>query len=210
MIIRISGFKTEYYKKYSLFAILSAVVLWAVAFIFKSNPYLLLLEVKDIVIAYIPSVLGFTIAGYTLVVGFIQANMLERISERLDDSPYSLYQRISSMLALNLVIQGVALVGAFVIHFAVYFDNELKLHQHFSPLVCQITNWVGLIIICLTLTYPLFLIIQMIINIFGFSQLHHYFVNRDKIQQAAAPQPPVPPQAPTTNQSGDTTKPPTA
>ena len=44
------------------------------------DTYQSIIMTKDIMMSFLPNILGFTIAGYTLIVGFIQNNMLNKIT----------------------------------------------------------------------------------------------------------------------------------
>ena len=147
------------------------------------EPYSLIIDVKNNIITFLPSILGFTIGGYALVVGFVQSNMMNKISEPLLDEDYSLYQRMTSTFALNLIIQGFGLIVAYFYHYVIYIDSNAKQQLIADLNILKFINYVGLWFLAFNFLISLFLVVQIIINIFNFSQLHHYTVNIEKVDQ---------------------------
>jgi hypothetical protein len=183
-IFRISNFfKTFFKKAVSYSSLIIASIMFLLALFFKIDAYTLLCELKTVIINFLPGILGFTIAGYALIVGFVQNNMLNKITEKKKDSEFSLYQEMSSVFALNVILQGISLVFAFFIHFIVYFDTHSKKTFHLPIWYINIVNWVGMFLLSWFFIISCFLIIQIVVNIFNFSQLHHYIVNKEKIDQ---------------------------
>jgi hypothetical protein len=164
-------------------SIVVAVIIPAFACILKIETLNLILEIKTVMINALPNLLGFTIAGYSLMVGFIQSGMLEKITEPIKDSKFSLYQRMSSTFALNIITQALALILAVIIHFISYLDSNSKVGFRLCPSAIPTVNFIGLILISFWFAISLLMIIQIVLNIFSFSQLHHYFINKFKIEK---------------------------
>lgn len=156
-----------------------AVVLVSTSILFELDPYNLILVIKDDIITFLPSILGFTIGGYALVVGFVQGGMLERITDKIPNSNHSLYQGMSSVFALNIVAQAIALIFAYGVRYVVFIDTSANFLYVGNSLRTMI-NWVTLLVIAFLFSLSLFLVIQIVINIFDFSQLHQYLIEVEK------------------------------
>ncbi len=187
-ILKISRFWKEIWRfKITYFSIASALLLPLIAFLGKLDSTSLICDIVNLMISFLPCILGFTIAGYALIIGFVQSNMLNSISEPAKDSKFSLYQIMSAKFALNIILQSIALLIAFIIHFINYFDVNNKLDIIWSDKFITFVNLIGLSILFFWFSISLLLVIQIVINIFGFSQLHHYFINKAKISSKQKP-----------------------
>lgn len=143
------------------------------------NSYLLIIEIKDIMLSFLPSILGFTLAGYVLIVGFLQTDLLKFITRKYLSPNYSIYQETSAIFAINIILQSIALVFGYLFHFII-FIGDLKNTLIASSLATFI-NFIGLIIISYWFLISISMIFQIIVNIFNFSQLHQYFLNKKDI-----------------------------
>jgi uncharacterized membrane protein YphA (DoxX/SURF4 family) len=143
--------------------------------------YDLIIDIKTNLITFIPGVLGFTIGGYSFLIGFIQPGLMNKISEPRKDSPFSLFQVASSSFASNILVQTFSLIIAFVIHYAIYIDAKVSISNNLNTGVISFVNGVTLIIGLMCLIFSLVVIIQLVVNVFNFSQLHHYQINKEKL-----------------------------
>ena len=74
-ILKISGVSNNLWKfKVSRYSILTSIILPVLAIICKLDIVSLINEIQVQMIVFLPCILGFTIAGYSLVVGFVQSN----------------------------------------------------------------------------------------------------------------------------------------
>jgi len=186
-ILKISEITNNLWRfRVSRYSILIGIIVPIISKLFKLDVVSLINEIQLQMIVFLPCILGFTIAGYSLVVGFVQSNMLNKISEPAKDSHFSLYQKMSSTFAINVILQGVALSFAYLYHFIIFFDLNSKSHIPFPPYLLTIINFLGLSIICFWFVISIFLVIQIVVNIFNFSQLHHYFINTEKVKGSSS------------------------
>ena len=185
-IFKIVGLKKILWSNWiNCLPIILGIIFMVFCSIFKIDYFNTIQEITKLTINFLPGILGYTVAGYSLMIGLIQAGMLSRITEPYnDENKFSLYQTMSSTFAVNVIIQAIALIIAFLYHFIMYIDKNKKVTFFNENGFCfSILNGIGLFIIFYFFTISLFMIIQVIINIFNFSQLHHYFVNKEKIEQ---------------------------
>jgi hypothetical protein len=183
-IFTISGFIKKPFKPVT-FKI--AGIIWLifliVVFLLKVTVYELIVDMVNNLIVWIPCILGFTIGGYSFLIGFIQSNLMQKISEPLPKSSFSLFQVASAAFACNIIIQSITLSLAFLTHYIIYLDINKKSKIEFSD--CYITgiNGIGLVIISFAFALSLAVTVQIVVNVFNFSQLHHYNTNKEKLDQ---------------------------
>jgi len=182
-IIRIAAFKKNYlFSKAGLIILTISILSSIILFYLKVDLFLILVELKNVMIQFLPNILGFTIAGYSLVVGFVQSNMLNLITEKVTDSDFSIYQKMSAIFATNIVLQCISLFVAFGFHFIGYVDKDLGyLLNDFACFRISV-NLVGTFILTYFFLLSLFITAKIIENIFNFSQLHQYVVNKEKLK----------------------------
>jgi hypothetical protein len=183
-ILKILGYKKIFFSTWvELVSLFLSIAICAICFIFKVNYYDILVDFKTIMINFLPTIIGFTLAGYSLVVGFVQAGMLNKITEptKKDIDNFSLYQKMSAGFGMNIILQTVALVIAFLVHFIIFIDDKNYTFTIDDELYIAIINFIGVFIISYCFFLSLFLTIQTVLNIFGFSQLHQYLINKEKI-----------------------------
>lgn len=181
-VFKIAGYKKTFFSVWFTKApIYISVVAAIILYFFKIDFYIGIVELKTQMIAFLPGILGFTIAGYSLMVGFIQAGMLDKITEPSKDTNFSLYQKMSSTFAVNVILQAIALIIAYTVHFVIFIDTNRKLTFIIPSCLICVANILGFILLTYWFFISLFMVIQIVLNIFSFSQLHHYFVNKQKV-----------------------------
>jgi hypothetical protein len=183
-IFKIAGLKKTFFSYwFSIVPIFIALITVVCILIFRLDSLKFVLEIKNTMLDFLPGILGFTIAGFALMVGFIQAGMLDKITEPVKDSKFSLYQKMSSTFATNVILQAVALIIAYTAHFINYIDSNRNNAFKLPSNSAEIINYLGVFVLSYWFSISLFLVIQIIVNIFGFSQLHHYFINKAKLDE---------------------------
>lgn len=181
-LFKIAEFEKSFFSSWaSVLPIISAIIILVFSLFLNVDSYKLIVEIKGLIINFLPGILGFTLAGYSLMVAFIQAGMLNEITEPSKDSKFSLYQKMSSTFAINVILQALSLVLAYFVHFLIYFDANRKEKFIYQECYLKFINTIGLLVIVYAFFISLFMIIQIVLNIFTFSQLHHYFINKEKI-----------------------------
>lgn len=180
-VFKIAGYKKSFFSVWTTkLPIYISIITVIIFYFFDIDYYEGILELKTQMLSFLPGILGFTIAGYALVIGFIHGGMLTRITEPSKDTRFSLYQKMSATFAVNIIFQGFALIIAYLVHFVMFIDAKQIL---LTPPLCVIIilNVLCFIILTYWFLISLFMIIQIVLNIFSFSQLHHYFVNKQKV-----------------------------
>lgn len=167
-----------------------AGVAWAIfsvwVLIWKIPIYDLIVDMVNNLIIWIPCILGFTIGGYSFLIGFIQSNLMQKISEPRPNSPFSLFQIASAAFACNILIQSLTLAIAFAIHFIIFLDTKNPSKIPYPFLYLEILNIIGFLIVGFAFALSLAVTVQIVVNVFNFSQLHHYNTNKEKLDQKSS------------------------
>jgi len=183
-IFKIVGIKKVLFSNWiNILPLVSAFFIVILCFILNIDFYISVIEVDKLMINFLPGILGFTVAGYSFMIGLIHAGMINKITEPISEKfKFSLYQKASATFAANIIIQAVSLVFAYIIHLFIFFDINKNLKIDLNLTGVLLINLFALLSISYFFVISLLMIIQVIINIFNFSQLHHYFVNKEKIE----------------------------
>jgi len=168
-------------------SVVLTIILSLVFFCFKNSTEILEILDKIVVkiLAILPSILGFTLTGYALLLSFGSSEFMEKITEQ-EDEGYSFYQHFSSIFGWSIIIQATTLFIAFVI--SIISDYNLD---------CQygkIINCSTFIIILFFSLYSLLLVSRLVLNVFTFGQViqFHYTekklineIDKENLQQAS-------------------------
>jgi hypothetical protein len=133
----------------------------------------LVLRIKDQSITIIPSLLGFLLGGYTFLIGFGNVDTLKTMTEPRGDSKTSYFQNTSSIFAFCILAQALTLLLAFFYEIASHIhlekiDSLSSISKYYTSI-----NSIGFFIILLSLSYSIFLLPNMVLNVFNFSQVYH-------------------------------------
>lgn len=131
-------------------------------------------------LSILPSLLGFNLGAYILVVGFASTDILKDITEPLENKGrYSLYQQLNGILAVSVLFQIFCLIIFFVCGILI----EIDFPTPFSNLNIRIFNGVVLWVLSGGLLYSIFLLISVVKHVFLFSQTIHFCITVDKINE---------------------------
>lgn len=162
-------------SKIKYLSILISLILSCFSFFHCNDVRSLLIDFNNLIISVFPNLLGFTLGGYALIIGFGNNKLLKKFTVKSTDSQNSLFQKINSVFAYAIIIQTVTL-GSSVIIFLI---NKLGLKSIFHAYI----NSFGLFIISFLTFYSLFLLYKMVINIFDFGQLHHFDLLSQRLKE---------------------------
>lgn len=134
--------------------------------------------VVDLILTIIPSLLGFVLSGYALLIGFGNIEVIAKKSKKDNDSSENkptLYQKVSAVFAIGLIMQVLLLVFTFGLK--ILLKVELPcLCGNIS--ICNITNYIIFTLLIFGLFYVVVMIKDLVINIFNFSQVQHFYINK--------------------------------
>jgi hypothetical protein len=132
----------------------------------------------DIILLAIPTLLGFVLSGYALLIGFGNIEIIAKKKTTKDNKSIrpTLYQKVSTVFAVGLIMQITLLVTAFTLKTILF----LELPCYWSNmLICNIINYFVFGIMLFGILYVTVMIKDLVINIFNFSQIHHFTINKN-------------------------------
>lgn len=135
-----------------------------IVFIFRRqiDSYELITSLCSNVIPILPSILGFTLTGYVLLIGFGSVDFVKSITCQ-DDCGYSFYQHISSVFAWNAIVQSITLIAIFI--FSIIAEQRIEI------IYANVVNSLVSVLMSILIFYSLFLIVRLVLNIFHFGQM---------------------------------------
>lgn len=142
----------------------------------------------DLILTIIPSLLGFVLSGYALLIGFGNIEVIAKKTvpknRESSDKP-TLYQKVSTVFAVGLIMQIFLLVFTFILKLVL----KIELRCLFDSFcICVFLNYTVFILLVFGLIYVTIMIKDLVVNIFNFSQVQHFFINRPKRKEDDASQ----------------------
>lgn len=138
-------------------------------------------DLASTVLTAFPSLLGFSLAGYALIIGASDTNIIGRMSEPLENNNQKLsyFQVLSCIFASSVIIQCITLILAFCVHLIVkqrwVINNEV---------FCYWTNIFVYEILLFAILFSLLLLCSTVVNLFTYGQTVHFCVRLDKEEMA--------------------------
>lgn len=136
--------------------------------------------VIDLVLSIIPSLLGFVLSGYALLIGFGNIELIAKKSKPKNDNNENkptLYQKVSTVFAVGLLMQ----ISLLVFAFGLKLILKLELPCLFETFwICNLVNYIVFALLVFGFLYVTVMIKDLVVNIFNFSQVQHLFINKPK------------------------------
>lgn len=132
------------------------------------------IKITDLIITLFPPLLGFSLGGYALIVGFTTPEFLRFITAQDSDSA-TIFQKVNGTFAISIFFQAMILLLGFVV--------SLFTSCEFDILYADYVNYSVVYLLLLALVWGIFTIKDMVINIFNFGQLRHYKQKKDLNQE---------------------------
>lgn len=138
----------------------------------------------ELSITIIPSLLGFSLGGFAIIVSFNDKFFLKKLNKIEIDyenkklNP-SLFQSLIAVFAWGIIMQAVTLVISFLLK---YLDLIFPNYSAINPCVLNhsfLSNFFFLVL-SFFMTYSLMLIPYIVKNVYGFGQLVHFISLKDK------------------------------
>ena len=133
-------------------------------------------DLASTILSTFPSLLGFSLAGYALIIGASDLKLIGRMSEPLKSNKEKLsyFQTTSCVFASSVLIQCFTLILAFCVHLIVKqkltVDNEC---------VCLILNFFIYITLLFFGLFSMLLLCSTVVNLFTYGQTVHFCVRQD-------------------------------
>lgn len=132
-------------------------------------------------VAIFPSILGFNLGGYILLISLSTSKILNEVTEPDQEKgeEYSFYQKMSSVFAFSLLLQAFSLICGIALTMIIKIG---KGHEIVHWLAETINSFV-LIMMSFIITYSTILIWQIILNIFNYGQVLHFFIRIERLEE---------------------------
>lgn len=150
--------------------------------VYKFNEHLI-----NSALSIFPSLLGFSLGGFAIIVSFNNKEFLEKISKNVVDlekgkvSP-SLFQKVIAVFAYGIIIQALSLLISFFLKYSYEFLFHISLELEKD--ILDVGNFSAFILLTFFLSYSLLLVPYIVKNVYGFGQITHPikldYVNRKK------------------------------
>ena len=139
--------------------------------------YVLIDDLSSTVLSAFPSLLGFSLAGYALIIGASDLKLIERMSEPLKSNKerLSYFQTTSCVFASSVLIQCATLILAFCVHIVV----KMKLPFNNETICCWL-NFVVFVVLLFAVLFSMLLLCSTVVNLFTYGQSIHLCVRLDK------------------------------
>lgn len=163
-------------RTFSKFPFLVSVIITATAIIFlagkgKSDSYDLIKNTCELTLSFFPNLLGFTLGGFAIIVGFSNSDL---IRQGTSIEEHSTYQILNAIFSYSILVQIVVTLLSFAISWCIKIDISTILSCE-SKLLCDCFNFFLLTIILFCSLFTLLITPLIIVNLFTFSQLNNSF-----------------------------------
>ncbi len=173
-------FKLYPYEKLWKGLIISLVVSLIINLCFilcDCNPFEIIVLIISDVLAIIPNLIGFVLAGYAIVVGFGNREFLKSTSES-KNGKMSFYQTYSYIYAFSLIILISTLMTAVLFKFLSVICCPVA-----TECCLKCINYIGLFIIIFLVSLSLISLLYMVINVFNLAQMHHFALTLERMTE---------------------------
>lgn len=131
-------------------------------------------------ISVFPSILGFNLGGYILLISLNSSKILNEVTEpNLEKGEqYSFYQKMSSVFAFSLLLQALTIVCGILLITIIKIGRSHEVDYWLA----EVINSFVLFIMSFIISYSTFLIGQIVLNIFNYGQVLHFLIRLDKLE----------------------------
>ncbi|RHX83621.1 hypothetical protein DLM75_23840 [Leptospira stimsonii] len=127
----------------------------------------------DMIINSYPSLLGFMVGGYALIVGFGNKELVKRLSESEKDG-VDLFNSISSKYAYSILVIAFTLLFSWNLKIINYIIKSYKIVDICSPL--KLIYFIELFIIFLLSSYSFIQVFYIVTNTYTFGIMNSIFI----------------------------------
>jgi len=171
-------------KKIPFRATVIATFLTTILFtISKKSSYEILDYLIQMGLSVLPNLLGFSLGGYALIVGFGNTSLIKRMTRKLNKENASLFQKLSAIFAFGLLLQIASLSGAFFVGMIYKLDISLWQFSPFRNKLYSVLNFIACTLLIFIYYWTFFILPFIVTNIFSFGQTHHFYLTVEKITE---------------------------
>jgi|GEM_PF-2317653 len=147
------------------------------------NDVEVLKRIADTGVSVLPNLLGFLLGGYTILIGFGNADLLKSSTRVIPGQRISSFQMLSSIFALTIYLQVFALIISLIIQFTL--SIPLTTDKGFVGKVAEwaaTINQTAIAILAFFLLYCIFSLLAMVVNVFNFAQKYHLALTEERLE----------------------------
>lgn len=146
------------------------------------SPIDLMNNLDDIIISGFPSIIGFVLTGYALIIGFSGTELVGKMAcIEVDQEGHSYFEVVSSIFAVVLAV----VVLTYIIACLVSYALELQILWPFDNNYADCFNTLCFFIFLFLFYYSIFALLDIIVNIFNIGQYANA-VAQNKIKEDEA------------------------
>lgn len=124
-------------------------------------------KVADIITSGFPSIIGFVLTGYALIIGFSDTELVGKMAHiEVDKEGHSYFEVVSSIFA---VVLGVVVL-TYIVACLVSYVIELQISWPFDDNCADCFNTLCFFIFLFLFYYSIFALLDIIVNIFNIGQ----------------------------------------
>lgn len=150
-------------------------ILWGKGQVVESMPRAIG-SLANTVLSTFPSLLGFSLAGYALIIGTINIRVMKMMSKpQKAMSDMSYFQFVSSVFALSVFVQCITLSLAFVVYIIVEQKWEM-----ICDISCGWVNYPVYVFLMFLVIESFVLLANTVINIYTYGQTVHFCLRKEE------------------------------
>lgn len=148
----------------------------------KHTPIDLMKKVADIITSGFPSIIGFVLTGYALIIGFSDTELVGKMARiEVDKEGHSYFEVVNSIFAVVLRV----VVSTYIAACLVSYVLELQISWPFNDNCADCFNTLCFFIFLFLFYYSIFALLDIIVNIFNIGQYANA-VAQNKIKDVEA------------------------
>lgn len=148
----------------------------------KHTPIDLMNKVADIITSGFPSIIGFVLTGYALIIGFSDTELVGKMARiEVDKEGHSYFEVVSSIFAVVLGVVVLTYITACLVSYVL----ELQISWPFDDNCADCFNTLCFFIFLFLFYYSIFALLDIIVNIFNIGQYANA-VAQNKIKDEVA------------------------
>ncbi|MBB6108405.1 hypothetical protein SAMN05421821_102356 [Mucilaginibacter lappiensis] len=175
----------KFYKNFFFKVSIILSVLFIVSLCFSmTSAYDIIQKVVEVAFGILPSMLGFNLGAYVLIVGFGGTEILSKITKPLKgQNNYSFYQKLNGVMGVSVLVQISALLSSFFIRIWDKLQDGIIWKPSCTALVFveKSINVSALFFMTFLVTYSILILVSVIKHVFMFSQTIHFFTYTNRI-----------------------------
>lgn len=141
-----------------------------------NSPITLLLYSTELIITIVPCILGFTLAGYALIMGLSNSEFMKGLKAfKQEGKEYTLFQSLNATFAIVLGMLFITTLTGVVVGIIIKAEIPMPFCEKFTD-VC---NWLCLFTLIFLLYYTINSIKDIVINIFNLGQFAQIYTNAE-------------------------------